>query len=46
MPFFYYDEGLAVGLKTEEEASMEYRSSALPWREYPPIFGLTVYWDS
>jgi hypothetical protein len=46
MPFFYYDEGLAMGLKTEEEASLEYRSTALPWREYPPIFGLTVYWDS
>lgn len=46
LPLFYYDESLAVGLKSEEQAALEYRSSALPWREYPPIFGLTVYWDS
>ena len=45
-PFYYFDESKAVGLKTEAEAAEEYKSSALPWREYPPIFGLTVYWES
>lgn len=37
---------MAMGLKTAEEASREYKSSALPHKEYPPLWGLTVYWDS
>lgn len=44
-PFFYFDEVKAIGLKTEQEAALEYKSSALPWREYPPILGLTAYWE-
>ncbi|MFN8791546.1 MAG: hypothetical protein ACK5Y2_08855 [Bdellovibrionales bacterium] len=44
-PFYYFDESRAAGLKTEEEAAQDYKSSALPWREYPPILGLTAYWE-
>ena len=44
-PFYYFDESRAMGLKTEAESQAEYRSSALPHREYPPIWGLTAYWD-
>lgn len=43
--FFYFDEKLAMGLKSPEEAAKEYKSSALPLREYPPLTGITVYWD-
>lgn len=45
-PFFYFDESLAMGLKTPEEAAKEYKSSALPLREYPPLTGITVYWEA
>lgn len=45
-PFYYFDESMAMGLKTVEEAASEYKSSALPHKEYPPLWGLTVYWDS
>lgn len=44
-PFFYYDEGVAMGLKTPEAAALEYKSSALPLREYPPLTGISIYWD-
>lgn len=44
-PFYYFDESLAMGLKTEAQYQSEYKSSALPHREYPPIWGLTVYWE-
>jgi predicted nucleic acid-binding Zn-ribbon protein len=44
-PFYYFDESKIIGLKSEEEANAEYKSSALPWREYPPVLGLTVYWE-
>jgi hypothetical protein len=44
-PFYYFDESKVMGLKTEAEALSEYKSSALPWREYPPVLGLTVYWE-
>ena len=43
--YYYFDELLAMGLKTIEEAAGEYRSSALPLKEYPPLTGLSVYWD-
>lgn len=46
IPWFYFDESRAIGIKTEREAMLEYKSSALPWREYPPILGLTAYWES
>lgn len=45
-PFYYFNEKLAMSLITLEQASREYKSSALPHAEYPPIFGLTAYWDS
>ncbi len=44
--FFYFDESLAMGLKTPEQAASEYKSSALPLREYPPLMGISVYWDT
>ncbi len=43
--FFYFDESVAMGLKTPEAAAKEYKSSALPLREYPPLTGISVYWD-
>lgn len=44
-PFYYFDESKVMGLKTEAESLSEYKSSALPWREYPPVLGLTAYWE-
>lgn len=44
-PFFYFDESRVMGLKSEEAYQAEYKSSALPHREYPPIWGLTAYWE-
>jgi hypothetical protein len=44
--FSFFDESLAMGLKTPEQAASEYKSSALPLREYPPLTGVTVYWDT
>lgn len=43
-PFYYFDESRAMGL-TDPNAEKPYRSSALPHQEYPPIWGLTVYWE-
>ena len=43
--FFYFDESVAMGLKSPEDAAKEYKSSALPLREYPPLTGISVYWD-
>jgi len=46
--FYFFDEERALGLKphssqkTEEE---HYKSTALPYAEYPPVVGLTAYWD-
>ncbi len=45
-PFYYFDESKAMGLKSEAESLSEYKSSALPWREYPPVLGLTAYWEN
>lgn len=44
-PFYFYNERLAMNLITQAEADQEYRSPALPLREYPAIWGLTAYWD-
>lgn len=44
-PFYYFDESREMGLKSEAQYQSEYKSSALPFREYPPIWGLTAYWD-
>lgn len=43
--FYYFNEKLAMNIVTREEADSEYKSSALPLKEYPPLNGLTVYWD-
>lgn len=45
-PFYYFNELQAMNLISAEEADKEYKSSALPHREYPPLWGLSVYWDS
>ena len=45
-PFYYYNELLAMQLMSREEADREYKSSVLPLRDYPPLKGLVVYWDS
>ena len=44
-PFYYYNERLAMSLISAEEAATEYRSPALPLKDYPVLWGLTVYWD-
>ena len=44
-PLYFFDESRAMGLKSEAAYQAEYKSSALPHREYPPIWGLTAYWD-
>ncbi len=41
-PMFYFDERRALGLKSEID--IERMTTSLPRQEYPPIFGLTVYW--
>ena len=43
--YYYFDELVAMGIKTLEESESEYRSSALPLKEYPPLTGISVYWD-
>lgn len=46
--YYFFDEERALGLKpllsvkTPEE---HFKTTALPHAEYPPVFGLTVYWD-
>lgn len=42
MSFFYFDECLALGLPTLRKAVQK---SRLPLAQYPPILGLTVYWE-
>lgn len=51
-PFYFFDESRAMGLKNSNfysnasSSAKESSSSLLPHREYPPILGLTVYWES
>jgi hypothetical protein len=42
-PFFYFDESKVMGLVTETRKEAE---SRLPLREYPPLWGLTAYWEN
>lgn len=44
-PLYYFNEKRAMNLISQEEADKEYKSSALPLRDYPPLWGLSVYWD-
>ncbi len=41
-PLFYFDEMRALGL--ESTLNVEQITTSLPRQEYPPVFGLTVYW--
>lgn len=45
-PFYYFDESRAMGLKPAERSVYEEKMiSRLPRSQYPPVFGLTAYWE-
>lgn len=45
-PFYYFDESKAMGLQPDIKSSSEKRMiSRLPHSQYPPVFGLTAYWE-
>ena len=46
-PFYFFDESRAMGLHNSNLSSSEEKAfySSLPRNEYPPIWGLTVYWE-
>jgi hypothetical protein len=44
-PFYYFNEMLAMGLITAEVAALDYKSSAMPRKDYPAVLGISVYWD-
>ena len=46
-PFYYFDESRAIGQlgSVQDQAEEYFKSSALPHRDYPPVRGLTVYWE-
>ncbi len=45
-PFYYFDESMALGLKSQHSFEENYyKTTALPLKAYPPIFGITVYWE-
>lgn len=41
-PFYFFDESKALGLAVSTFSE----STVLPRKEYPPVWGLTVYWES
>lgn len=46
-PFYFFDESRAMGLNSNFYSSIkEPAESRLPLKEYPPVWGLTVYWES
>ncbi|MBV2167280.1 MAG: hypothetical protein KUL82_01125 [Bdellovibrio sp.] len=49
-PFYFFDESKAMGLDNSNFYSSERHSEAheslLPHKEYPPVWGLTAYWES
>lgn len=49
-PFYFFDESRAMGMTESTFYSSlnggKNRESILPHKEYPPIWGLTVYWES
>ena len=46
-PFYYFDESRAMGLAPQTRSSYEEKMrSVLPHREYPPVYGLTAYWET
>lgn len=47
-PFYFFDESRAMGLTNSSLYSSEAGGSSesvLPHKEYPPIRGLTAYWE-
>ncbi|MGZ3806190.1 MAG: hypothetical protein ACXVB4_18395 [Pseudobdellovibrionaceae bacterium] len=42
-PFYYFDEGIFMGLPLRREVKPS-TESILPYKSYPPIWGLTAYW--
>lgn len=48
-PFYFFDESRAMGMTESTFYSSinggEDTASVLPHKEYPPILGLTVYWE-
>lgn len=57
-PFYFFDESRAMGLTDSSfcsakisddmgvKATERETESVLPHKEYPPVWGLTVYWES
>lgn len=45
-PFYFFDESRALGLNPSKFNSDLQASTKLPHKEYPPVKGLTVYWES
>lgn len=47
-PFYFFDESRAMGIDNSNFCSSVREASAtlLPHSEYPPVTGLTVYWES
>ena len=50
-PFYFFDESKAMGLKnsnfySNEDKIRDQETDSLPHKEYPPIWGLTAYWES
>lgn len=41
-PFYFFDESRAMGL---QDSGFD-TATTLPHKEYPPVFGLTAYWES
>jgi predicted RNA-binding Zn-ribbon protein involved in translation (DUF1610 family) len=46
-PFYFFDESRALGLKNSsgDSSQVERLTSSLPLKEYPPVWGLTAYWE-
>lgn len=44
-PFYYFNECKILDYPSDKH-EQAYFSNALPLKEYPPIIGLTVYWES
>ncbi|NUN06210.1 MAG: hypothetical protein HUU57_10660 [Bdellovibrio sp.] len=45
-PFYFFDESKAMGLNSGFYSSLKQTPHRLPLAEYPPVQGLTVYWES
>ena len=50
-PFYFFDESKAMGIQNSDYYStvneaLAAEAAELPLKIYPPIYGLTVYWES